>query len=151
MLQVVELLKKIDSMVERNGGIPYTCDMLLHADRAIRQVQQRILGEKGVRLGEGAPEGPEEERRRWRDEEEARKRAEREFWCELVTAMGKGALEGSGVMEKGKGKGKKTKTAQRVAALASTPLSISSAAKVVGGAVREGTKVLYKHRKTLLP
>ncbi|XP_066530104.1 GTPase IMAP family member 7-like [Hoplias malabaricus] len=147
--QVDELLKKIDDMVERNGGSPFTCEMLQHAERAILQVQQRILGEKGVGLKEGEKEGPEDMQNRKREEEDARKKAEREFWCELVTAMGKGALEGSGVMEKGKGKGKKTKTAQRVMALASTPLSITSAAKVVGGAVREGSKVLYKHRKAL--
>ncbi|XP_036420864.1 GTPase IMAP family member 7-like [Colossoma macropomum] len=147
--QVVELLNKIDTMVERNGGSPYTCEMLQHAERAIRQVQLRILGEKGVGLREGEIEGPEDGQKRQKEEEEARKTAEREFWCEFVTAMGKGALEGSGVMEKGKGKGKKTKTVQRVAALASAPLSVSSAAKIVGGAVREGSKVLYKHRKTL--
>ncbi|KAG9279136.1 GTPase IMAP family member 4-like [Astyanax mexicanus] len=148
--QVVELLMKIDVMVERNGGSFYTCEMLQHAERAIHLVQQRILGEKRAELKEGEEEGPEDEQKRKREEEEARKRAEREFWCELVTAMGKGALESSGVMEKGKGKGKKTKAVQRVAAFASTPLSITSAAKVVGGAVREGSKVLYKHRKTLL-
>ncbi|XP_017578150.1 GTPase IMAP family member 7-like [Pygocentrus nattereri] len=147
--QVVELLKKIDIMVERNGGSPYTCEMLQHAERTICQAQLRILGEKEVGLREGESEGPEDEQKRKKEEEEARKTAEREFWCELVTAMGKGALEGSGVMEKGKGKGKKTKTVQRMAAIASTPLSVSSAAKIVGGAVREGSKVLYKHRKTL--
>uniref|UniRef100_A0A3Q0QQU7 AIG1-type G domain-containing protein n=1 Tax=Amphilophus citrinellus TaxID=61819 RepID=A0A3Q0QQU7_AMPCI len=94
-----------------------------------------------------------EEEERTREEEEARKRAERLFWCELVTALGKGAAEGAGIMGKDKGKGKalkKAKVVEKAAALAASPLSISSAAKAVGGAVREGSKVLYKHRKTLL-
>uniref|UniRef100_A0A3B4UY82 AIG1-type G domain-containing protein n=1 Tax=Seriola dumerili TaxID=41447 RepID=A0A3B4UY82_SERDU len=105
-------------------------------------------------------QGPELERRRRREEEqrkreeeEARKRAERLFWCELLTALGKGAAEGAGIMEKDKGKGKavkKVKVVEKAAALAATPLSITSAAKAVGGAVREGGKVLYKHRKTFL-
>lgn len=88
-----------------------------------------------------------DEERRTQETEEARKRAERLFWCELVTAMGKGAAEGVGIMGKNKGKGKAVK---KVAALAISPLSISSAAKVLEGAVREGSKVLSKHRKTFL-
>ncbi|XP_030649181.1 GTPase IMAP family member 7 [Chanos chanos] len=136
-MQVTHLLEKIDNMVERNGGGSYTCEMYQEAERAIRETQERILGEK-------EEEGHLEERK---EEEEARKRAERLFWMELLTAMGKGAVEATGVMEKGKGKGKKVKVAQRAAALASTPLSLTSAAKVVGGAVREGSKVLCKHRK----
>uniref|UniRef100_A0A3P8T4X0 GTPase IMAP family member 8 n=1 Tax=Amphiprion percula TaxID=161767 RepID=A0A3P8T4X0_AMPPE len=94
----------------------------------------------------------EEEQRR-REEEEDRKRAERLFWCELVTAVGKGAAEGAGIMGKDKGKGKavkKAKVVEKAAALAASPLSISSAAKAVGGAVKEGSKVLYKHRKMFL-
>ncbi|XP_053494852.1 GTPase IMAP family member 7-like [Ictalurus furcatus] len=125
--QASELVKKIEAMVERNEGKWYICE-------------RRILGEKeqGQRREKGE------------DEKERRKKAEHEFWCELVTAMGKGALESSGVLDKGKGKGKKSKVVQRAAALASTPLSVTSAAKMVGGAMREGSKVLYKHRKTLL-
>ncbi|XP_076866447.1 GTPase IMAP family member 7 [Brachyhypopomus gauderio] len=153
--QVQQLLEKINTVVEHNGGACYTCEMLQHAQRAICQVQQRILGEK-EQEGAGPEEEPDgeqkrkkEEEKKREEEEEARKKAEREFWCELVSAMGKGALESSGVLDKGKGKGKKTKVVQRAAALASTPLSITSAAKVVGGAVREGTKVLYKHKLLL--
>lgn len=125
--QVNELLKKIEVMVGRNEGNWYVCE-------------QRILGEK--------EQG--QKRERGDEDKERRKKAEHEFWCELVTAMGKGALESSGVLEKGKGKGKKSKVVHRAAALASTPLSVTSAAKMVGGAMREGSKVLYKHRKTLL-
>uniref|UniRef100_A0A9J7ZZQ6 AIG1-type G domain-containing protein n=1 Tax=Cyprinus carpio carpio TaxID=630221 RepID=A0A9J7ZZQ6_CYPCA len=130
--QVTELLKKVDLLMERNAGAHYTADMLLQADTAICHMQQKILGENQE------------------EDEEARKRAERLFWYELLTAMGRGAVEASGVMEKGKGKGKKVKAVQRVAAIASTPLSITTAAKVMGGAVREGAKVLYKQKKTLL-
>ncbi|XP_062873704.1 GTPase IMAP family member 7-like [Trichomycterus rosablanca] len=124
--QVTELMKKIEAMVERNGGGWYPCE-------------RKILAEKH----EGKQSEGDE------DEKEKRKRAEQEFWCELVTAMGKGALDSSGIMDKGKGKGKKSKIAHRMAALASTPLTVTSAAKIVGGAMKEGSKVLSKHRKSL--
>ncbi|XP_019960963.2 GTPase IMAP family member 4-like [Paralichthys olivaceus] len=155
--QVEQLLKKVDKMVEGNGGGCYSNEMFREAERVIKEAQERILGqnpESPQKLAEVKEEqGPELERRRRREEEEARKRAEGLFWCELLTAVGKGAAEGAGIMGKDKGKGKavtKVKVVERAAALAASPLSISSAAKVVGGAVREGSKVLYKHRKTLL-
>ncbi|XP_070779861.1 GTPase IMAP family member 7-like [Enoplosus armatus] len=161
--QVVQLLKKIDKIVANNGGGSYSNEMFKEAESAIRKAQERILGERGHKVESPQKEavekqGPELERKteeveRRREEEEARKRAERLFWSELVTALGRGAAEGAGIMGKDKGKGKavkKVKVMERAAALAASPLSISSAAKAVGGAVREGTKVLYKHRKTLL-
>ncbi|XP_038550807.1 GTPase IMAP family member 7-like [Micropterus salmoides] len=156
--QVRQLLKKVDNIVATNGGSCYSSEMFKEAERAIRRAQERILGERGHKVESLQKEaedkqepGPEVERRR--EEEEARKRAERLFWCELVTALGKGAAEGAGIMGKDKGKGKavkKVKVMEKAAALAASPLSISSAAKAVGGAVREGSKVLYKHRKTFL-
>ncbi|XP_040918231.1 GTPase IMAP family member 7-like [Toxotes jaculatrix] len=158
--QVIQLLKKIDKTVAENGGDCYNTEMFKEAERAIREAQERILGERGPTVesshkeGEDKEEqGPEFERRRRREEEE-RRREERLFWCELVTALGKGAAEGAGIMGKDKGKGKavkKAKVVEKAAALAASPLSISSAAKAVGGAVREGSKVLYKHRKTFFP
>lgn len=163
--QVVQLLNKVDKIVADNGGSCYSNEMFKEAERAIREAQERILGERRSKLesprkeGEDKEEqGPELETRRRkeegrREEEAARKSAERLFWCELLTAMGKGAAEGAGITVKDKGKGKavkKVKMVEKAAALAASPLSISSAAKVVGGAVREGSKVLYKHRKTLL-
>lgn len=165
--QVVQLLKKVDKLVEDNGGGCYSNDMFKEAERAIREAQEMMLGlrehkvESPQREAEDKEEpGPELERRKRKEEEEkrkeeeeARKRAERLFWCELVSAMGKGAAEGAGIMGKDKGKGKavkKAKVVEKAAALAASPLSISSAAKAVGGAVREGSKVLYKHRKTFL-
>nr|XP_046271301.1 GTPase IMAP family member 9-like [Scatophagus argus]XP_046271302.1 GTPase IMAP family member 9-like [Scatophagus argus] len=157
--QVVQLLKKIDEMVVDNGGGCYSNEMFKEAERAIRKAQERILGERGHKVeslqkdAEDKEElGPELERGR-EEEEEARRRAERLFWCELATALGRGAAEGAGIMGKDKGKGKavkKVKVVEKAAALAASPLSIRSAAKVVEGAVREGSKVLYKHRKTLL-
>ncbi|KAI3360126.1 hypothetical protein L3Q82_014443 [Scortum barcoo] len=156
--QVVQLLKKVDKIVASNGGGCYSNEMFREAERAIKEVQERILGERGHQeeslqkeAGDKEEQGPESERKK--EEEEARKREERLFWCELVTALGKGAAEGAGIMGKDKGKGKavkKVKVVERAAALAASPLSISSAAKAVGGAVREGSKVLYKHRKTFL-
>ncbi|CAL8273942.1 unnamed protein product [Lota lota] len=137
---VQKLLEKVERMVEENGGGFYSNEMFRNAERAVWEVQEeRILGE-------------EEERKR---EEAARRKEEREFWCELLTAVGRGAAEGAGLLDKGAGQaGKgpgKGKALKKVATMATTPLSITSAAKVVGGAVREGGRVLFKHRKTLLP
>ncbi|XP_028268444.1 GTPase IMAP family member 4 [Parambassis ranga] len=164
--QVLQLLEKMDKLVVDNVGGFYNIEMFREADSIIREAQERILGESGNQVesprkdAEDKEEKPpdlerrrrrEEEERR-KEEEEARKRAERLFWCELVTAVGKGAAEAAGIMGKDKGKGKavkKVKVVEKAAALAASPLSISSL-KAVGGAVREGSKVLYKHRKTLL-
>ncbi|KAM9394169.1 GTPase IMAP family member 7 [Pholidichthys leucotaenia] len=165
--QVTQLLKEVEQLVADNGGGYYNDQMLNNAECAIKKAQDSILGISGkkVKCLQQAKEDKEEQsadmdksRRReegeqWREEEEARKRAERLFWCELVTALGKGAAEGAGILGKDKGKGKavkKVKVVEKAAALAASPLSISSAAKAVGGAVREGSKVLYKHRKTFL-
>ncbi|XP_036397733.1 GTPase IMAP family member 9-like [Megalops cyprinoides] len=41
--QVTELLEKIDRMVERNGGGHYTNEMLLEAQRALREQQNQSL------------------------------------------------------------------------------------------------------------
>ena len=153
--QVSVLLKKIDKMVMENGGGCYVNEMFEEAERAIREVQERILGEREYTAE--SPQKKAEERgeqgQRRKEEEEARKNAERLFWTELVTAMGRGAADGAGFMGNDKGKGKavkKVKVVEKAAALAMSPLSIRSAAKVVEGALREGSKVLYKHRKTLL-
>lgn len=164
--QVEELLKKVDKMVVDNVGLCYTSEMLKEAERAVKEARERILEEREHEVEsphkgseDKEEKGPEpegrrrEEEERRKEEEEARKRAERLFWCELVTAVGKGAAEGAGITGRDKGKGKavkKVKVVEKAAALAATPLSITSAAKVVGGAVREGGKVLYKHRKTFL-
>lgn len=147
--QVVELLKKIDKMVGDNGGGCYSDEKFKEAERAIRKVQERILGKREDKSLQGEPRDKEKEMER-RMEEEARKKAERLFWSELVVAMGRGAVEGAGILEKEQKVVKKTKVVERVAALAASPLSICSAARVVEGAVREGGKVLYKHRKTFL-
>ncbi|KAF3700506.1 GTPase IMAP family member 4 Immunity-associated nucleotide 1 protein [Channa argus] len=168
--QVTELLKKVDRIVVDNGSGCYSDGMFKEAERAIKQAKERILGERGHEMEspqkmaedkeeqelaiENKRQIEEEDEKRKREEEEAKKREERLFWCELLTAMGKGAAEGAGIVGKDKGKGKavkKVKVVEKAAALAASPLSISSAAKAVGGAVREGGKVLYKHRKTFLP
>lgn len=163
--QVAQLLKKINQTVANNGGGCYSNEMFKEAERAIRKAQERLLGERGPIVGSLQKEAEDneeqrpklerrrEEEERSREEEEARKRAEKLFWCELVSAIGKGAAEGAGIMGKDKGKGKavtKAKVVEKAAALAASPLSITTAAKAVGGAVREGSKVFYKHRKTFL-
>ncbi|KAM6905065.1 GTPase IMAP family member 7 isoform 2-T2 [Xenentodon cancila] len=149
--KVVHLLKKVDEMVTNNEGGFYTSEMFKEAQNTVREARERILGEKRHKVdvpeketGDKDEQSHESEMMR-REEEEARKRAERLFWCELVTALGRGAAEGAGIIGKDKGKAVK-----KVAALAASPLTIKSAAKVVGGAVREGSKVLSKHKKTLL-
>lgn len=141
--QVVELLEKIDKMLGDSGGSCYSDENFKEAEKVLKQTQERLPGIAAVRSCPGSD----------REEEEARKRAERLFWAELLTAVGRGAAEGAGILEKDREKGKvvtKAKVVERAAALAASPLSIRSAAKVVEGAVREGGKVLYKHRKTFL-
>ncbi|KAM4530887.1 GTPase IMAP family member 4 [Odontesthes bonariensis] len=157
--QVRQLFMKVDKIVKKNEGVCYSTKMFKEAEGAIREAQQRIQGEREHKVespqkvtGDAEEHAPDSERMR-REEEEARKRAEKLFWCELVTAVGRGAAEGAGIMGKDEGKGKavkKVKVVEKAVALAASPLSIKSAAKAVGGAVREGSKVLYKHKKTLL-
>lgn len=154
-LQVAQLLKKIDKMVADNKGDYYSSEMFKEAEKTIKQVQDRILGEHFTIQDEGEDRNDQrtivETRKMKEEEEEARKRAERLFWCELASALGRGAAEGAGLVGKDKGKAvTKVKVMEKAAALAASPLSIRSAARVVEGAVREGSKVLYKHRKTLL-
>uniref|UniRef100_A0A3Q1HWN5 AIG1-type G domain-containing protein n=1 Tax=Anabas testudineus TaxID=64144 RepID=A0A3Q1HWN5_ANATE len=49
--QVVELLKKVDKIVEENGGGCYSNNMYKEAEWAIKEVQARILGEGGHEVG----------------------------------------------------------------------------------------------------
>ncbi|KAK5856664.1 hypothetical protein PBY51_008246 [Eleginops maclovinus] len=149
--QVIELLNKVDQVAGGNGGSCYSNAAFKDAQRAVKEVQERISGERRLEVDKEKEEQRSDSEKRM--EEEERKRAERLFWCELVTAVGKGAAEGAGILGKDEGKGKvvkKVKVVERAAALAASPLSITSAAKAVGGAVREGSKVLYKHRKTFM-
>ncbi|CAL8265513.1 unnamed protein product [Gadus morhua 'NCC'] len=99
--------------------------------------------------------GRREEEERKREEEAARRKEEREFWSELLTAVGRGAAEGAGLLEKGEGQAGKMpgigKALKKVSTMATSPLSVTSAARAVGGAVREGGRVLFKHRKALRP
>uniref|UniRef100_A0A3Q3G469 GTPase IMAP family member 7-like n=2 Tax=Kryptolebias marmoratus TaxID=37003 RepID=A0A3Q3G469_KRYMA len=141
--QVIQLLKKADQLVAINEGGCYSNEMYKEAADILREAQERILEARSHRLGspqreakdKGEP-GADPERVR-REEEEARRREERLFWCELVTALGRGAAEGAGIIGKDKGKPlKKVKVVEKAAALAASPLCIKSAAKVVGGAVR---------------
>ncbi|KAM4746612.1 uncharacterized protein FYW61_020949 [Anableps anableps] len=44
--QVTELIKKIDAMVEKNGGSCFTNDMLQEAEAAIRKEMEKIMKEK---------------------------------------------------------------------------------------------------------
>ncbi|XP_037544811.1 GTPase IMAP family member 9-like [Nematolebias whitei] len=152
--QVLQLLKKADQLVANNGGGCYSNVMYQEAESVFREAQERIQENRSHRLESPHKDSKEkraESERTRREEEEARRREERLFWCELVTALGRGAAEGAGIIGKDKGKPvKKVKVVEKAAALAASPLCIKSAAKVVGGAVREGSKVLHKHKKTLL-
>uniref|UniRef100_A0A3Q2NZB5 GTPase IMAP family member 4-like n=1 Tax=Fundulus heteroclitus TaxID=8078 RepID=A0A3Q2NZB5_FUNHE len=155
--QVVQLLKKIDEMVSSNQGGCYSNVMYKEAESAIREAREKILAGQGpnlqASLGEsgGEDENAAASERTRKEEEEARKRDERLFWCELMSALGRGAAEGAGIMGKDKSKPvKKAKVVEKAMGMAVSPLSIKSAAKVLEGAVKEGSKVLQKHRKTLL-
>uniref|UniRef100_A0A8C6UQX2 AIG1-type G domain-containing protein n=1 Tax=Neogobius melanostomus TaxID=47308 RepID=A0A8C6UQX2_9GOBI len=64
--QVKELLKKIDAMVEENGGGCFTNDMFQHAEVTIKKEMERIMKEK------------EEEMRREREEMERKYQQEME-------------------------------------------------------------------------
>ncbi|XP_075999172.1 GTPase IMAP family member 9, partial [Genypterus blacodes] len=164
--QVVELLEKVNKMVAENRGSCYSDAMFMEAKRAIREAQENILGNRRNKTVSFWEEVEKEKskgltlERRTRDEEErreeeaARKREERLFWSELVTALGRGAAEGAGIQGKDKGEGKtvsKMKMVEKAAALATSPLSIRTATKAVGGAMREGSKVLHKYHKTFFP
>uniref|UniRef100_A0A3Q2XJ86 GTPase IMAP family member 8 n=1 Tax=Hippocampus comes TaxID=109280 RepID=A0A3Q2XJ86_HIPCM len=148
--------KRVEEFLEQNDELSAfvsSCNGSFH----VFDNQERILEEKRQRwlhVEDDETEGQQPELQKGqREEEAARRRAERLFWCELLTAIGTGAAEGAGFTETDKGKGKalkKVKVVEKAAALVTSPFSISSAAKVVGGAVREGSKVLYKHRKTFL-
>ncbi|XP_077475515.1 GTPase IMAP family member 7 [Stigmatopora argus] len=157
-LQVEQLLRKIEELVAKNEGGCYSDAMFNEAENAIRDAQERILEERPhmrLRVEDDEIERQETELQMScrKGEEEAKRRDERLFWCELLNALGKGAAEGAGIKDPNKNKGKvlkKVKVAEKAVALIASPFSISSAVKVVGGAVREGSKVLYKHRKTFL-
>ncbi|XP_015248882.1 PREDICTED: GTPase IMAP family member 4-like [Cyprinodon variegatus] len=150
--QVVQLLEKIDQIVLNNQGGWYSNDMYMEAESAIREARERLQEERGHRLQletEGEEEKVADGERK--EEEDARRRAERLFWCELLTAVGRGAAEGAGIVTKDKSKPvKKGKVVEKAMGLAASPLSIKSAAKVLEGAVKEGSKVLQKHKKMLL-
>ncbi|XP_076744921.1 GTPase IMAP family member 9-like isoform X1 [Maylandia zebra] len=74
--QVKELLEKINTMVQRNGGSCYSKEMFEEAEKAIKAEMDRLL-----------EENPE------MSEEEARRRAEREN--EFIRACLEGAIIGS--------------------------------------------------------
>ncbi|XP_047215806.1 GTPase IMAP family member 4-like [Girardinichthys multiradiatus] len=112
--QVMQLLKKIDEIVSNNQGDCYS--------NVMRQKERRT-------------------QQTWR-EQGRRKRAERLFWCELMAALGRGAAEGAGIMGKDKSKPvKKAKVVEKAMGLAVSPFFIKSAAKVLEGAVKEGSKL----------
>ncbi|KAM4717461.1 GTPase IMAP family member 7 [Anableps anableps] len=155
--QVTQLLNKIDEIVSYNQGSCYSNVMYKEAEITIREARERMLKERGPTLQaslketEGKEENAADLEQTRKEEEEAKKRAERLFWCELVTALGRGAAEGAGIMGKDKSTPvKKAKVVEKAMGLAVSPLSIKSAAKVLEGAVKEGSKVLQKHKKTLL-
>ncbi|XP_053708900.1 GTPase IMAP family member 7-like [Synchiropus splendidus] len=134
--QVQELLEKVDRLLTENQGCCYDDQMLREAEAAMSAAMETV--------GRGRWCLQSEERR----EEEDRRKAERLFWCELLTAVGKGAAEGAGILDKDRPV-KKGKVVRKAAALVTAPISLNSAAKVVSGAVREGSRVFFKHHKTL--
>ncbi|KAM9780326.1 GTPase IMAP family member 5 [Neosynchiropus ocellatus] len=138
--QALELLEKVDRLVTDNQGCCYDDRMLKEAEAAMSAAMETV--------GRGQWCLQSEDQAMERREGEDRRKAERLFWCELLTAVGRGAAEGAGILDKDKSV-KKGKVVRKAAALVTSPISLNSAARVVSGAVREGSRVFFKHHKTL--
>ncbi|RXM95893.1 GTPase IMAP family member 4, partial [Acipenser ruthenus] len=101
--QVKELLKKINQMVEANGGSNYTNEVFEEREREVRRVQEKIMKEreKDIKRHEvelkyrfTGIEYKKEKKALWlREEEKARKEAEERILkkCILQTAAAAGA------------------------------------------------------------
>ncbi|XP_032436470.1 GTPase IMAP family member 4-like [Xiphophorus hellerii] len=74
--QVTELLKKIRTIVDRNGGSHYTNEMFKEAERKIEEEKQRILKEKEEEIRK---EKKELERKKEMDKERRRNDEKRKF------------------------------------------------------------------------
>ncbi|XP_076008638.1 GTPase IMAP family member 9-like [Genypterus blacodes] len=72
--QVTQLINKIDSIVQRNGGSHYTSTMFQEAERAIEEKKQQILREKKEQIRRER----EEVQRELQEEYEKKLQAERE-------------------------------------------------------------------------
>ncbi|XP_066563418.1 GTPase IMAP family member 7 [Amia ocellicauda] len=101
--QVKDLLEKIDEMVEKNGGGPFTNDLYPTMEAAIREEQQKILKEREKEIEEQERalellyEGEELEKNRKelhkKEEKNAREKAEKNnsFLSKFFIILGTGA------------------------------------------------------------
>ncbi|XP_035254326.1 GTPase IMAP family member 4-like [Anguilla anguilla] len=74
--QVSELMRKVDEMVERNGGGHYTNDMYQEVERRVREEERRRREEEEERARQEEERIRAEEERRRREEEERRRHEE---------------------------------------------------------------------------
>ncbi|XP_076141908.1 GTPase IMAP family member 9-like isoform X2 [Alosa pseudoharengus] len=91
--QVIELLKKMEDVVDNNEGEHYTNQMYQEVQRKMREEEERKRQEEERERQERAEQIREDERRKKREEDEKRKQESRRKACKIIGG-GIGAVAG---------------------------------------------------------